>query len=191
MRRKYKIDFGAIGSAFGSGLKMAGGGIAAGWGLLSHSWKLIRLVLVNLWPWLNAFLIWKIVLKSLANNLVYGTFVAQLFTTQQNPNFPEEIVHTVNIITGAVMVILALCSFIPKTDELRRLIQIAIIGICGLLNGLLGNAMWTAMAFLVISVFAEVIFMDKYGKRAPSKKHQLVIKDGEGNTEKILELGKV
>ena len=191
MRRKLNIDFGAIGSALGSGFRMAGGGIAAGWGVLSRSWKLIRLVLVNLWPWLNAFLIWNIVLKSLANNLVYGTFVAQLFTTQQNPNFPAEIVHTINIITGAVMVILALCSFIPKMDETRRLIQMAIIGICGLLNVLLGNTMWKAMGILAVSVFAEGIFMDKYGKRAPSKKHQLVIKDGEGNPEKILELGKV
>lgn len=191
MKRKFKIDFGAIGSALGSGFRMAGSGIAAGWGLLRRSWKVIRLVLVNLWSWLNALLIWIIVLKNLANNLVYGTFVAQLFTTQQNPNFPAEIVHTVNIITGAVMMILALCSRIPKTDELRRLIQIAIIGICGLLNALLGNQMWTAMAILAISVFAEVIFMDKYGKRAPSKKDQLVIKDGGGNPEKIIEWGKV
>ena len=169
-----KINWAGIGSTIGNGFKAVGGGIATGWGFLKGFWTKFRTLLVNLWPWVNALFIWLWILMDLANNLVYGTFVAKLFTTQNNPNFPAEIVRTVNIITVAVMVILALCSRIPKTDELRRTVQIAIIVICGVLNALLGGKLKiVAMAILAISVFAEVIFMDKHGKRSGSSKDRL------------------
>lgn len=180
-----KINFGAIGSALGNGLRMVGGGIAKGWVFVTKFWTTIRTWLVKLWPFVNALFIWLWILENLANNLVYGTFLGQLF------NNPADITVPAKWITAGVMVVLAFCSMKPKTDELRLLIQEAIIWVCGVLNALLSNPMWFSLVILTISVFAEGIFMDKYGKRAPSRKDQLVLYGPDGKPMYTLEKGKV
>jgi hypothetical protein len=170
-----------ITNLLGKGLGFAGTAFTAVGGFL----RKFATLLARLYPWVNAWFVWTLVLKSCTNNLVYRTFIGTIF------NDPKVVTDPANTITFFIMALIALSSLVPKMDEFRLIIQMVVVAICGLLNALLGQPMWWCVGMIAFSVYLEGIMTDKYAKRAPSKKDRYVVKDGQDNPIISVEKGKV